>query len=153
MVMKYMKFVLFFVCVLGVAFSVSAKDETYGNITLRSKANTPSKATYQQRYGAQNNANGYYLPAGYPTDNSNGMAGYESQLEMKPYTFDAYNAYNNVPFDDSSNSTRAVRKNAFGDPNGDPLHPGVPVGDALPFMVLLAGIYVYIINKKYKKEM
>ena len=42
--------------------------------------------------------------------------------------------------------TSAVVYYSFGG-GEDPSHPG-PIGDALPFVVLLAGVYVYIRSRK-----
>lgn len=139
--MKYMKFVLLFFCSLTFSLNINAKEEKYGNVTLRSNGNI-QKGPTQQRVAMPNNV--------YNSNNmSHGVLQQDVQNRMYMYEFETLN-YNdfetqdNTPF--AENQQKTVQR-AFGG-GSNPLHPGVPVGDALPFMLLLTGIYVYIRNKK-----
>ena len=65
-------------------------------------------------------------------------------LVMLPFAFRKKQPKQNTSV--CENQQKTVQR-AFGG-GSNPLHPGVPVGDALPFMLLLTGMYVYIRNKK-----
>lgn len=144
--MKYMKFVLLVLCALVISLNVNAKEEKYGNVTLRSigVGNIHKKPIQQQFVTPNNSNNNYYVSYGRPTDMSNTtVVTHQQPTTVKAYSF---TAYDNTPFAETTvATTRAMYSFGGGD---DPNHPGVPVGNALPFMIFLAGIYFFIRNRK-----
>ena len=61
--MKYMKFVLLVLCALVISLNVNAKEEKYGNVTLRSigVGNIHKKPIQQQFVTPNNSNNNYYI--------------------------------------------------------------------------------------------
>lgn len=151
MIMKRIKVVfLLFACLFIYCQCVDAKEAMYGNIKMRS-------------LGVGNNPN---LPKQHVVlINSNGeMQHYQRSVVgsfvdvacvnrgVSVYNYPTLQINSLVKSDNMfANSeptiTSAVVYYSFGG-GENPNHPGVPIGDALPFVVLLAGGYVYKRNRE-----
>ena len=146
--MKQMKIVLFiFVCLFFTMQGVDAKEEMYGNIKMRSLG-VGSALNLPKQHVLLLNSDGEMRHfqrsiKGSVADVSanNGLAVYDiSNMQVKQVDDNMF--VNNEPI-----VTQAVVYYSWGG-GSDPSHPGVPLGDAIPFVLLLAMGYVVL---KYRK--
>ena len=143
--MKPIRIVLF---VFAVVFAqlTFAKDDYYGNIKLRSigVGNMPQKERINQTI-LQNNTNSLYMHYyGKRTDDQYHnlpMANNYSSLRVGG---SSVATGSNQPFEEDVVTTGNMMY-AF---PSNPKDPGAPIGDALPFVVLLAGVYVFIRSRE-----
>ncbi len=137
-----------FFCFLAISFNLSAKEEMYGNIKMRSLGvghnpnlpkqnvvliNSNGEIRHYQRNIVGSVADVACVNRGisvynYPT------------LQMNTFEKSDNIFTNNEPV-----ATHAIVYYSFG-AGDDPSHPG-PIKDAIPFIILLAGIYIYLKTK------
>ncbi len=149
--MKLRLSILFVLTIVVAQFSFAAKEVYYGNIKLRSigVGNMPQTTrTYQTTL--PNNSNSTYMHYyGKRTDDqyygAQNMQNY-SAPRVNSNSYAANNAHANQPF----NGGDAVQTGgAMYIPGSNPNNPGTtvdtPIGDAVPFMVLMALAYAGVV--------
>ena len=144
--MSLKRFILFlFVFCFSVNFLLAAKETYYGNIKLRSigVGNLPTTDA-RYRVNLSNNAASQTI---YSYDRADATYNYMSDVSYNSnYTKLCVGetfSKEAKPFDDV-----VVTGNAMYAFPSNPKDPGAPIGDALPFVVLLAVGYVYIRNRE-----
>lgn len=140
--MKNKKLILFVFTFVFSLLTLSA-DEYYGNIRLRSigvgyapQTKTTERITlhnhtsseYTRTYGRSDNAQNYTIPS---ASNYSTLKVDRMSKENKPFENDVV-ATGNMMYAFPTN----------------PKDPGAPIGDAIPFSIILAGIYIYLRSKK-----
>ena len=139
-----LKFILFVFAIVVAQFAFAARDGYYGNIKLRSigVGNVPQTERGYHMTMPNNQSSSYTYYYGKRTDDQ-----YYSTPMTHNYTGLKVNTYasnSNQPFEGDVVATG----NAMYFPEL-PKDPGAtPIGDALPFMVLLALGYVFVRSKK-----
>ena len=140
--MKLRLSILFVLTIVVAQFSFAAKEVYYGNIKLRSigVGNMPQTTRSYQTTLPNNNNSTYMHYYGKRTDDQ-----YYGAQPMQNYSAARVNSNNytanntaNQPFDGGDAVQTGNAMYAFME--NDPSHPG-PIGDAVPFMVLMALVY------------
>ena len=142
-----LKFILFVFVIVVAQFAFAAKDDYYGNIKLRSigVGNMPQNERMHQAT-LQDNANSSYMHYyGKRIDDQNHNAPMTNNYSALRVNGGATNSNANQPFSGGEVVQTGNAMYAFMENN--PSHPG-PIGDAVPFMVLLALGYVFVRSKK-----
>lgn len=144
--MSLKRFILFlFVFCFSVNLLLAAKETYYGNIKLRSigVGNMPTTEVGYRCNLYNSTFSNYTNSYGKSDDTYDFMRSGVSYNNYTQLNVDRTFSKEAKPFDDV-----VVTGNAMYAFPSNPKEPGAPIGDALPFVVLLAVGYVYIRNRE-----